>query len=82
MFVALGIQPAVAYTSLYYRLWPVRLYHTVTHYLTNETIFGKKLFKIKYVSENFLIVRRIHLDMYVCVCVCFVMCGCVYVWVL
>jgi hypothetical protein len=58
---------------LYCHLWPVRLYHIFPHYLTNGTIFGKKLLDIKCVfcfslqllSETFRILRRIQRDVLV-----------------
>ena len=47
-------------------LWPLWLYHIFPHYLINDTIFGKRLLKIKCVfwfslqssSETFRILRR------------------------
>jgi hypothetical protein len=58
-----------ACTILYCHLWPIWLY-TFPHYLTNGTIFRKKLLNVKYVfwfllqllSEIFLILRIIQQD--------------------
>jgi len=40
---ALIMHHAMQYAVLYWNLCPGRLYHIFTHYLTNETIFGKTL---------------------------------------
>jgi hypothetical protein len=58
---------------LYCHLWPGWFYHIFPQYLINGTIFGKKLLNIKCVfwfylqllSETFLILRRIQLDIIV-----------------
>jgi hypothetical protein len=56
-------------------LWPVRLYSIFPHYLINYTIFGKTLlytecilFFLQRLSEIFLILRIVQLDiiMYLC----------------
>ena len=68
-FTACPMQSACA--ILFRHLWPVRLYHIFPHYLTNGTIFGKRLLSTKYVfwisiqllSEIFFILRRIKRDM-------------------
>jgi len=53
------------------RLWPVRLYSILPHYLTNRTIFEKKKnwiqsvcfdFLYKLLSETFLILRKSEWD--------------------
>jgi hypothetical protein len=61
-----------AWTVLHCHQWRVWLYHIFPHDLTNGTIFGKKLLNIKcvlilstYLSETFLILRRIERDVIV-----------------
>jgi hypothetical protein len=62
--------PACKGHAPYCHLWPVRIYCILPNYLINGTIFGKLLLNIKCVfwfslqilSENFLILRRIQID--------------------
>jgi hypothetical protein len=61
-----GLQhPACNAHALYCHLWPTRLYNIFPHYLTNGTMFEKKLLTIKCVlimfttlTEIFVILRR------------------------
>ena len=70
VFIAFRIQHAMRMPPLCH-LCPLRLYNIFPHYLTNGTIFGKRLLNIKCVfwfsvqllSETFLIVRRNERDM-------------------
>ena len=65
--VALGIQ----YATPYCHLWPTRLYKFFPHYLTNGTIFAKKVTEHKMcvlifctnLSETFPILSRTERDM-------------------
>jgi len=56
---------------LYCNLWPARLLHVFSHYLTNGTIFGEKviehktcffLFSLQLLSKTFLVISRIQRD--------------------
>jgi hypothetical protein len=49
VYLALIVQHAVLMGLLHCHLWRVWLTYIVAHYLTNVTILGKRLLKIKYV---------------------------------
>ena len=67
VFVALDMHKRVL--VLYCHMWPVRLHNIFRLYVINGTIFRKKvselqmrvLFSIQFLSETFLILRRIQL---------------------
>jgi len=69
--VSLVSQHQSACAVLYCHLWPVWTYHIFLHFLTNGTIFGKKLLHTKCVFrlylqlmfKTFLILRIIQRDM-------------------
>ena len=67
--VALLTQHAKPYVLLYCHLWSVRPYYIFQHYFINGTFFGKTFlnknvfqFSVHFLSETFLILRRIERD--------------------
>ena len=48
------MDPAFNAHALYCHLWPVRVYNIFPHYLTNDTIFGKKSYWALNVCFDFL----------------------------
>jgi hypothetical protein len=67
VYVALVIQRKMRMRLTILSSWPAQLYHIFPNYLINATIFGKRVFDMKFVlrfslqnfSETFLILKNI-----------------------